>query len=101
MGLHMRCTKIALNAPKCTKMVTVPLSFRLSPSRPHTVPLWSDVISFRFIQTRKNDLEVGGPVFHAAHFTSLAHITHPQIEPIFMTIFFVQSKITPLNFYQF
>ena len=50
----------------------IPLRFRLSPFTRATVPSWSDLITFMFIETSKDDLEVRRPIFPIPHLTSLA-----------------------------
>ena len=55
------------------------LRLRLSPFTRATVPSWSDVIPFIFIETSKDDLEVRRSIFPAAHLTPLAVLYFQQI----------------------
>ena len=55
------------------------LRFRLSPYTRATVPSWSDLITFMFIETSKDDLEVRRSIFPAAHLTPLAVLYFQQI----------------------
>ena len=48
------------------------LRFRLSPFTRATVPSWSDLITYTFIGTSKDHLEIRRPIFPVPHLTSFA-----------------------------